>query len=196
MVSSDRILQKRADILHAAAQHFARYGYNKTTVSDLARSIGYSKGYIYKFFDSKQAIGESICASSHALVIQSVEEALAHGASATKKFRRFFTTICEQGVARYQQDRKLHDIAAISCREAWPSSRRYRQQGEEIVRTILMEGRQAGEFERKTPLDEVSRGIMVVMQPFLCPALLEHTVGSLPLALSEATNLVLRSLAP
>ena len=43
--------------------HFSRYGYEKTTVTDLAKAIGFSKAYIYKFFDSKQAIGEAICAS-------------------------------------------------------------------------------------------------------------------------------------
>ena len=45
----------------AANEHFSRYGYEKTTVSDLAKAIGFSKAYIYKFFESKQAIGEMIC---------------------------------------------------------------------------------------------------------------------------------------
>ena len=36
--------------------HFSRYGYEKTTVTDLAKAIGFSKAYIYKFFDSKQAV--------------------------------------------------------------------------------------------------------------------------------------------
>ena len=50
----------RDQIVDAAGEHFSRYGYAKTTVSDLAKSIGFSKAYIYKFFDSKQAIGEAI----------------------------------------------------------------------------------------------------------------------------------------
>ena len=51
----------RDQIIEAADKHFSRYGYEKTTVSDLAKAIGFSKAYIYKFFDSKQAIGEAIC---------------------------------------------------------------------------------------------------------------------------------------
>ena len=51
----------REQIVAAAAEHFSHYGYAKTTVSDLAKSIGFSKAYIYKFFDSKQAIGQAIC---------------------------------------------------------------------------------------------------------------------------------------
>ena len=51
----------RDQIVAAATEHFSRYGYEKTTVSDLAKTIGFSKAYIYKFFESKQAIGEHIC---------------------------------------------------------------------------------------------------------------------------------------
>ncbi|MFP3617453.1 TetR/AcrR family transcriptional regulator, partial [Paraburkholderia sp. SIMBA_050] len=50
----------RDQIVVAATEHFSRYGYEKTTVSDLAKAIGFSKAYIYKFFESKQAIGEMI----------------------------------------------------------------------------------------------------------------------------------------
>src|SRR5437667_12367004 len=45
----------REQILEAATEHFSRYGYEKTTVSDLAKAIGFSKAHIYKFFESKQA---------------------------------------------------------------------------------------------------------------------------------------------
>ena len=51
----------RDQIVDAAEAHFSRFGYGKTTVADLAKAIGFSKAYIYKFFDSKQAIGKEIC---------------------------------------------------------------------------------------------------------------------------------------
>jgi len=71
----------RDQILEAAEEHFSRYGYDKTTVSDLAKAIGFSKAYIYKFFDSKQAIGEAICSKRLSAMVATVEEAVA-GASA------------------------------------------------------------------------------------------------------------------
>uniref|UniRef100_UPI0016543AFB TetR/AcrR family transcriptional regulator n=1 Tax=Enterobacter agglomerans TaxID=549 RepID=UPI0016543AFB len=67
----------RDQIVDAAMQHFAHYGYEKTTVSDLARAIGFSKAYIYKFFESKQAIGEVICSTRLAMIMQPVEVAIA-----------------------------------------------------------------------------------------------------------------------
>ena len=67
----------REQIVEAAGEHFRHYGYEKTTVSDLAKAIGFSKAYIYKFFDSKQAIGEAICARTLRGIVATVEEAVA-----------------------------------------------------------------------------------------------------------------------
>src|SRR5438067_12255224 len=83
----------REQIVEAAHEHFSRFGYEKTTVSDLAKSIGLSKAYIYKFFDSKQAIGEAICAKTISAMVGTVEEAVAAATSPTEKFRRMFKVL-------------------------------------------------------------------------------------------------------
>lgn len=47
-------------ILDAAADLFVHYGYDKTTVNDIARRAGVSKGAIYLHFDSKDALLEAL----------------------------------------------------------------------------------------------------------------------------------------
>src|SRR5258707_9591354 len=101
----------RDQILEAAGEHFSRYGYDKTTVSDLAKAIGFSKAYIYKFFDSKQAIGEAICAKTLSAMVAAVEEAVAGAGNPTEKFRRIVKTVKATGVNLFFPDRKLPDIA-------------------------------------------------------------------------------------
>ena len=54
--------ERREQIIRAADEHFRHYGYAKTTVADLAKAIGVSAAYVYRFFESKQAIGEAVCA--------------------------------------------------------------------------------------------------------------------------------------
>src|SRR5690349_1423421 len=80
----------RDQIVAAAAEHFSLYGYEKTTVSDLAKAIGFSKAYIYKFFDSKQAIGEVICANCLSEIETVVRAATEDAPSAPEKLRRMF----------------------------------------------------------------------------------------------------------
>ncbi|MET0238897.1 MAG: TetR/AcrR family transcriptional regulator [Sphingobium sp.] len=188
--------EKRDAIVNAAKEHFSLYGYGKTTVSDLAKAIGFSKGYIYKFFDSKQAIGEAICAGCLGEITSLVEEALVDATTATEKFRRVFKTISENSAALFFDERKLYDIAAVSALERWGSSQAYVDHVSALLQTIILEGRESGEFERKTPLDETLRGIMHVLEPFMNPLMLQHKLDELPDAPNEVTNLVLRSLAP
>src|SRR3954467_6804349 len=78
----------RSQIVAAATEHFSRYGYEKTAVSDLAKSIGFSKAYIYKFFESKQAIGEMICANCLQEIVTEVRAAVAQTDQPPEKLRR------------------------------------------------------------------------------------------------------------
>jgi len=186
----------REQIVEAAGEHFSHYGYEKTTVSDLAKSIGFSKAYIYKFFDSKQAIGEAICSKTLSAIIVAVEEAVAEAATPTEKFRRMFKTLAATSASLFFNDRKLYDIAAHSAGEGWPSARAYGKRLREILTEIVREGRETGEFERKTPLDETVHAIHLVIRPFANPLLLQYSLDLVEDAPTQLSNLVLRSLAP
>jgi AcrR family transcriptional regulator len=186
----------RDQILEAAGEHFSRYGYDKTTVSDLAKAIGFSKAYIYKFFDSKQAIGEAICAKTLSAMVAAVEEAVAGANTPTDKFRRMFKTLTATGVNLFFHDRKLHDIAAHAAGEGWPPVRAYADRIRQLLRDVVLEGRATGEFERKTPLDETVRAIYLVVHPYANPLLLQHNLDLIEEAPAQLSNLVLRSLAP
>lgn len=186
----------RDQIVQAAHDYFGHYGYSKTTVSDLARHIGFSKAYIYRFFESKQAIGEAICVDTTSTLFEQVREAVEGGQSATDKMRRFASEVTAAGLRLFFNDRKLHEIAAHASRESWGSAQVYRRRLQSLMEEILKEGRENGEFERKTPLDETCRGILMALQPFINPVFLEQSLNRLPDAQMEVTNLILRSLAP
>jgi AcrR family transcriptional regulator len=185
----------REQIVAAAAEHFSHYGYGKTTVSDLAKSIGFSKAYIYKFFDSKQAIGEAICSKTLTGIVATVEQAVAGATTPTEKFRKMFKILVTTGVSLHFNDRKLYDIAAHAAGEQWPSVRAYCDRISQIVTEIVREGRESGEFERKTPLDETVRAIDLVVQPYVNPLLLQYNLDVAEEAPVLLANLVLRSLA-
>jgi hypothetical protein len=75
------------------------------------------------------------------------------------KIRRLFGALTEAGSELFFHDRKLYDIAAVAAREKWPSTEKYAEHLMKLIESILLEGRQNGEFERKTPLDEATCGI-------------------------------------
>ncbi|KQB55215.1 AcrR family transcriptional regulator [Pseudomonas endophytica] len=187
----------RDQIIAAASEHFSQYGYAKTTVSDLAKQIGFSKAYIYKFFDSKQAIGEAICSRCLAEIVAAVEQAInQENLLPTERFRRLVNTVIATGVNLFFNDRKLYDIAAFSASENWPSAQAYDVQIKGFVLHIVQQGRELGEFERKTPLDETVTAIHLALRPFVNPLLLQYNLDFVEQAPTLTSNLILRSLMP
>ncbi|HUD40974.1 MAG TPA: TetR/AcrR family transcriptional regulator [Dokdonella sp.] len=186
----------RNQIVEAATEYFGHYGYEKTTVSDLAKAIGFSKAYIYKFFDSKQAIGEVICSNRLSMIRSAIDEAVAGAPSASEQLRRLFKTLVESGSELFFDDRKLYDIATTSASEAWPSARDYEGHVKGLIERIVRDGREAGEFERKTPLDEAADAIYLVMRPYLNPLLLQYNLDQADEATARLSSLILRSLTP
>lgn len=186
----------RDQIVAAATEHFSRYGYEKTAVSDLAKAIGFSKAYIYKFFESKQAIGEMICANCLRDIEADVNAALADADSPPEKLRRMFKALTEASLRLFSHDRKLYEIAASAATERWQAVIAYEDRIQRLLRDVLQEGRETGDFERKTPLDEATTAIYLVMRPYMNPLLLQYSFDYTESAPGLLSSLVLRSLSP
>ena len=186
----------RNQIVAAATEHFSLYGYEKTTVSDLAKAIGFSKAYIYKFFESKQAIGEAICANCLHELETEVREAVDGTERPPEKLRRMFKAVVEASLRLFSTDRKLYEIAASAASERWEPARAYELHIQQLLQDIVQQGRQSGDFERKTPLDETAMAIYLVMRPYLNPLLLQHSFDYTTEAPAQLSSLVLRSLSP
>lgn len=186
----------RSQIVAAATEHFSRYGYEKTTVSDLAKAIGFSKAYIYKFFESKQAIGEMICANCLGAIESEVRAAVEQAEHPPEKLRRMFKAIVEASLRLFFQDRKLYEIAASAATERWQTTIAYEARIQALLLEVLQQGRLSGDFERKTPMDESVAAILLVMRPYLNPLILQHSLDYAEQAPAQLSNLVLRSLSP
>ena len=186
----------RDQIVTAATEHFRLYGYEKTTVSDLAKSIGFSKAYIYKFFESKQAIGEQICDNCVREIEADIRAAVDAATSPPEKLRRLFKAGVESSLRLLFEDRRLYDIAASAATERWECARLYEERVQAILRDVLRQGRESEDFERKTPLDETVAAIFLVLRPYLNPVMLQHSLDHTTEAPARLSSLVLRSLSP
>jgi AcrR family transcriptional regulator len=186
----------RNQIVAAATDHFSRFGYEKTTVSDLAKAIGFSKAYIYKFFESKQAIGETICAECLKEIETEVRAAIDAADRPPEKLRQMFKVMVEASLRLFFSERKLYEIAASAATERWQAVIAYEECIGKMIQDILQEGRQSGDFERKTPLDETTRAIYLLIRPYVNPLLLQHSFDFTDEAPAKLSSLVLRSLSP
>lgn len=72
----DRI---RRTLISAARQRFARYGYRRTSIAELARDAGIAKGSVYLFFASKADVFLAVALEVEAEVRTALLEELARG---------------------------------------------------------------------------------------------------------------------
>src|SRR5690349_17633974 len=146
--------KRRQQILQAADEHFRLYGYRKTTLADIAKSIDLSTPYIYKFFDSKQAIGEAMCWHCLSAVLSQIEDSVARTNSPVEKLRRIFIGLERIAWQLLNEQPKIHELVSASFEENWESVRRFKEGIFEMIQRVIIQGRKSGDFERKTPLEE------------------------------------------
>jgi AcrR family transcriptional regulator len=188
--------QRREQILDAANTHFRTYGYAKTTVADLAKAIGLSPAYVYKFFESKQAIGEAVVRQLLGGIAAEVREIVASPKPAATRLRLVFVAVARRGAEAICNDRKAHELAVTACSEQWEAVRDHQATLLSVIRNLVAEGRELGEFERKTPIAETSQAILHTLKLFSYPLFLEQNIDEPEDKAECVANLVLRSLAP
>ncbi len=76
-----------------------------------------------------------------------------------------------------------------------PSTEQYCRPPAVLIDQTPVAVRQAGEFERKTPLDEATRVVYMVMCPFINSVQLQYTPTLAPTAAVLLAPLILRSLS-
>lgn len=74
-VTEAHLEARRQQILDAAFTCFARLGFHKTTMVDIAREAGVSTGLAYRYFNSKEEIIEATWEASHALRVARFQSA-------------------------------------------------------------------------------------------------------------------------
>jgi AcrR family transcriptional regulator len=186
--------KRRQQILQAAGEHFRLYGYRKTTLADIAKAIDLSTPYLYKFFDSKQSIGEAICSHCLGAVLSEVEESIAATNSPVEKLRRVFSGLENRGWQVLNEEPKLHDLVCASFEEGWGSLSSFKEGVFQMIRKIVVQGRESGEFERKTPLEETCRAIAKMTELFFHPTLLAQAGKSQQEEALAVANVAIRSL--
>jgi len=84
------------EILDAALAVFAQKGFAATRLDDVAAKAGITKGTIYLYFDSKQALFEALARQSVGAQIDQVTAQLANFSGSTADLLRFVLTTMER----------------------------------------------------------------------------------------------------
>lgn len=136
----------RVSILDVAGRLFAQVGFEKTTVSDIARELRMSPANVYRFFSAKAEINEAVGRR-----LLNATEAAGAGVvqgpgSASEKLRAFLAALKSANDNRFLSNRKLHDLLETAFSENWSIARDHVEMITKQLCEIIAEGNSDGEF--------------------------------------------------
>lgn len=162
----------RETILKAAADRILHYGYNKTTMSEIAADCGMSAGNIYRFYPSKIDIAEAMTrkfsAESHAVYANIIRDS---AKSPSRKLSEFFQYRLERTFRLFEKNPKLMELAEIMGRERPEYLAEERAQERMQIEKILDEGRKSGDFALQDDLTITADLVQCAMMKFRFPHL-------------------------
>ena len=158
---------KREAILQAAWSLIRHYGYNKTTMDDIARRAGVAKGTLYLHFQSKTEIMLSLTDRTNERIVAKLEELAATPAPPAERLR---ACLLHRVMALYDiVDRYPHsqDVIAKMMPEVVARLDHYVRRHGEILGRIVREGCAAGAFRAADP--EAAGRLLAELFEFLTP---------------------------
>jgi AcrR family transcriptional regulator len=185
----------RERILVVAERLFRQIGYQKTTVGDIAKELHMSPANVYRFFDSKKAIHESV-----ARVLMDEVETAANAIAARRdpaavRLRELMVTVHRMNSERYVGDAKLHEMVAIAMEESWEVCAAHMERITATIGQVIAEGAASGEFDAAdVPLAAMCA--FTGMMRFFHPQMIAQCANKPGPAIEEMIDFVLAGLAP
>ncbi|OUR73222.1 hypothetical protein A9Q78_04590 [Methylophaga sp. 41_12_T18] len=188
-------LDIRTQILDAAEIRFGQYGYNKTTMAEIARDCDMSAANLYRYFKNKLDIGAELsqqCLGDKELLLKNVidDDAL----TSSEKLTAFMTSVLHYTYNHFDESPKLSELV-----EAMTVLRPDVVQKHSHVKLILLcklleQGQQKGEFKLSN-IEETADAILTAIMLFYYPPTLRlYPLDVLEIKVTNLSRLLLEGL--
>ncbi|MEJ6846301.1 TetR/AcrR family transcriptional regulator [Sinorhizobium fredii] len=184
-------------ILDVAEEHIRRIGHRKTTVADIAFNLGVSRASVYRFFPTRAAINQSVCARIANRTLDDAREISQGSAPASIRLAEMFAALHQHTQLQLVEERHSHELFVAATDGKWEVAKWYFDEMTRIFEATIREGLEAGEL-KGDDAGNAARCVMVALIPFVHPRLIEERIakdGDLKSELEAQTHFVLRALA-
>jgi AcrR family transcriptional regulator len=146
VVSAAKKVDRRGSILDAAVSCFARYGYRRTTMDEVAREAGISRAALYLYFENKESLFRAISASIDEKLLASAEAAATRPGSLEQRLTGVFDAKIsevfelladtEHGAELLDENNRICGDISTDCKERFQA----------ILVKVLLDAEQADEI--------------------------------------------------
>ncbi|MCK4699752.1 MAG: TetR/AcrR family transcriptional regulator [Bacteroidales bacterium] len=144
MIDKEKIRRK---IIIDAGDIFSRFGFRKTTMSDIARKTGMGKSSLYYYFNSKEEVFEQVVIYEADILIEELTKALERSNGAKEKLKSYISVRMQvlHKLSNYYNAVFSDDLSHFDFIER--VRERYNKQEIQTIQRILKRGIEQGQFE-------------------------------------------------
>jgi AcrR family transcriptional regulator len=140
----------RQNIVDTAERFFREIGYQKTTVSDIAKALRMSPANVYRFFDSKKSINEAVLARYKGEQEAALAAIAAGPGSASHRLGEMLLSTNRINEARFKDQLRMNEMVCAAMEESWDAILAHVARFDALIEGVVAEGVASGEFR---PLD-------------------------------------------
>jgi AcrR family transcriptional regulator len=163
----------RERIIAVAEEHFRRIGYGKTAVADIAAALGMSPANVYRFFPSKSAINNAICAKIMVEIDELAESVVARPAPAGQRFVALIRALHRYNKTKLTNEHRLYDMVEVAMAENWPAIDAHCNSMVRFIARLVEDGIARGEFRSVEP-ERFAQTAFEACAKVLHPTLIAH----------------------
>jgi AcrR family transcriptional regulator len=189
-------VDRRDEILDAAERLYDAMGFEKVTVTDVARALGMSPANLYRSFANRQAIDEAVTKRTLAAVEDAAwQVARSAAADPIAAFRQLCTDIAVKMSDILFRSGRASDLCLAATRGHWPPVRDFTDTLHGVIRHVIAEGQRQGVMRADLPLERTSATVVSAMVKVWHPVMLDtFGVADLESETAALTQLVLGAL--
>ncbi len=177
--SSEEISQQ---ILEAANQRFQQYGYNKTTMAEIAMDCDMSAANLYRHFKNKMDIVAQLARQCMGEVREKLLTIIMDDhRSASERLMEFAMCQLHHHYNEYMERPKLNELVDIVCQQHHHLVEEKIDSEQEMLTRLIAQGVDQGEFHSDDPhldAEAVHAALTMISTPFFIPIfpieVLEH----------------------
>lgn len=148
LAKKNKNYEKYHKIIRAATKIFAKKGFFKAKVSDIAKEAQVADGTIYLYFENKDDILISLFEEQMQLVLENMRQQLSEEEDAVKKIERFAVT----HLKLIESNKNVAEIIQVELRQSTKFMKEYKNERFmeylNLIADIIEEGQKQGVFNK------------------------------------------------
>jgi len=138
----------KKQILEAANERFNHYGFNKTTMAEIANDCDMTAGNLYRYFHNKEEIITQIAVQCMQLREETLRKLVEnHKADVTDLLLSFVLKNLEYSFEEFSQQKKIYELIEFITRKQRKLLDQHLKNIQSLISLILEKGRKSKEFK-------------------------------------------------